>query len=131
MKKILGFIVLSLLWSNNGFAELLSFKKYGKCKNISNIYIINPKSLKYIAFDKKNFYLNYQSSTKKFGKTIRILRTIENRIETDSFDIENTKYDIIFNKSEGHLIIKNYRLNVISNYDCEKISKLKLLKSKF
>ena len=91
MKKILGILVLGLLFCNNGFAA-------------DNIYTYLKCANKYIRFDGSHLKTNYNIRTKLFKDTYYIKEYTENRIVAHpSYGSYGSVY--ILNRNTGELKI--------------------------
>ena len=144
MKKILGILVLGLLLCGNAYANLLSFKKYAKCKyktkggtmiNYSTWDYFNlKKNVEYFAFDKGYFYYTYNAGNKEFDSSRKVAGSDDTSKWSFKFSNEDqsARLQITFNTVNGELkIIEQNNLGGYLIFTCDKINKNKLPKSKF
>ena len=140
MKKLLGIFVLGLLLNGNVYASLFSLKKYAKCEFkkqegrmlIESMDVTNSKNFEYFAFDRDNFYNQYNIGEKKFDKAFKIIGETSSNKWSEYFYNQNRSesFQIIFDTATGIMKLKNKGSGVLY-FSCNKIGKNKLPKSKF
>ena len=145
MKNFLGIILIILLFSIKANASLFNSKTYAKCEFRSQEFGLYDGTLKYkkdhfeyFAFDKEFFYYKYNIIGKEFHRSVEIINPGYNIKISRAFlnYDQSTQVEIIFNPIDGLLKIeqfksKNKKGTSSLNFDCNKISKNKLPKSKF
>ena len=137
MKKLLGILVLGLLFCNNALAGMVYLKCYWKTRYYPSIAenpidkwntteYVNSDTPSYVAFDKKFVYYRYDEYEAKFNYKIPITKYGERKIEF--YDPDDDRELDIIDRERGMIFFDNKI--VVQGYDCSKISKSYLPKKK-
>ena len=134
MKKLLGYIVLSLLWCSFASAKIVYLKCYWKTRYFKSVAEnpldkwtkaenVNSDKPGYVAFDKSFVYYNYDPINRNFNVKVPISSYGETRITF--FDSADDVEDLIDRKNG--IIFFETNLTV-SGHHCDKIKKKELPK---